>query len=177
MSMRFRPSAVRKNRKTLLAAPLAALALTGLSSARPANAAETQAKPAVAIEDLSWIAGSWAGEKDGIASEEHWTTPAGGGLVGMHKDVRQGRMVAFEFLRIAVDAAGRVCYLASPGGAPATSFCAVEGGARRVVFENLEHDFPQRILYWLDSEGRLHARIEGPAGEKQKFEEWIWGAL
>ncbi len=46
-----------------------------------------------------------------------------------------------------------------------------------VVFENREHDFPQRILYWLDGEGRLHARIEGPAGSGERAMEWVWSRL
>jgi hypothetical protein len=126
------------------------------------------------ISELAWMAGNWSGTKDGVASEEHWTSPAGGGLVGMHKDVRDGRMVGFEFLRVAVDPAGKVCYFASPGGAPPTPFCAVEIGDRRVVFENRQHDFPQRILYWLDDTGKLHARIEGPLRGEEATEEWVW---
>jgi hypothetical protein len=54
------------------------------------------------------------------------------------------------------------------------SFCAVETGDRRVVFENLAHDFPQRILYWLDETGALHARVEGPGEGGIVGEEWIW---
>ena len=64
-----------------------------------------------------------------------------------------------------------------PGGAPPTSFCAVEVGERRVVFENREHDFPQRILYWLTADGRLHARIEGPLDGKEAAMEWTWSRL
>ncbi len=128
------------------------------------------------IERLAWMSGSWSGTTDGVASEEHWTTPAGGGLVGMHKDVRDGKMVGFEFLRVEIDAADKVCYVSRPGGAPPTSFCAVEIGERRVVFENRQHDFPQRILYWLDDAGRLHARIEGPLNSAEAAQEWIWSA-
>lgn len=106
--------------------------------------------------------------------EEHWTSPAGGGLVGMHKDVKAGRLISFEFLRVVRTADKGVCYLSSPNGRPATPFCAIEMSDRRVVFENKEHDFPQRVLYWLDDQGRLHARIEGSQGEKQAFEEWVW---
>ena len=47
-------------------------------------------------------------------------------------------------------------------------------GTKRVVFENRQHDFPQRILYWLDPGGALHARIEGPQGGKTVSEEWVW---
>ena len=50
----------------------------------------------------------------------------------------------------------------------------VESGDKRVVFENKQHDFPQRILYWLDAQGALHARIEGPQGGKTVSEEWVW---
>jgi Protein of unknown function (DUF2442) len=32
---------------------------------------------------------------------------------------------------------------------------------REVVFENLEHDFPQRVIYKLDGDGVLRASIEG----------------
>ena len=78
---------------------------------------------------LGWMAGSWAGTKDGVASEEHWTTPAGGLLVGMHKDVREGRAAFFEFLRIE-ERDGRLCYVASPRGGATTAFCAVEIGDR-----------------------------------------------
>lgn len=123
---------------------------------------------------LAWMAGTWTGTRGDVHSEEHWTSPAGGELLGLHKDVAEGRAIAFEFLRIAPDGEGRLCYLASPRGAPPTSFCAVELGDRRVVFENRGHDFPQRILYWLDGEGRLHARIEGPRGDREVAQEWVW---
>ena len=33
--------------------------------------------------------------------------------------------------------------------------------ANKVIFENKEHDFPQRIIYRLDSDGDLLGRIEG----------------
>ena len=41
------------------------------------------------------------------------------------------------------------------------------------MFENAAHDFPQRVLYWLDDAGSLHARVEGHAGGGAD-EEWIW---
>ncbi len=150
------------------------LALLALLAILAAPAAALAAEAAPKLESLAWLAGSWSGARDGVASEEHWTTAEGGALVGMHKDVKGGRMTSFEFLRIVVDAQGRVCYVASPNGAAPTSFCAVELGLRRVVFENREHDFPQRILYWLDAEDRMHARVEGPMGEREAAEEWVW---
>jgi len=136
-----------------------------------ASAAGASRAPA---ERLAWMAGTWTGTRDGVTSEEHWTSPAGGELLGLHKDVEKGKAIAFEFLRIAPDGEGRLCYLASPRGAPPIPFCAAEVGDRRVVFENRAHDFPQRILYWLDAEGRLHARVEGPLNGQDAAEEWVW---
>jgi hypothetical protein len=53
-------------------------------------------------------------------------------------------------------------------------FKLVEAGEQRAVFQNLQHDFPQRILYWIDAAGALHARIEGPQAGKTVSEEWVW---
>lgn len=125
------------------------------------------------LADLSFLHGAWAGEERGLAMEEFWTGPAGGSLLGLHRDVARGRTVSWEFLRIE-EKDGAITYWASPRGASPTPFRLVESGGNRAVFENREHDFPQRILYWLDTEGRLHARVEGPADAKEKAMEWVW---
>ena len=82
-------------------------------------------------------------------------------------------MVSFEFLRIET-AGPSLVYVAQPGGRPPTRFPLAETGARRAVFANPQHDFPQRILYWLDDAGALHARIEGPQNGKTVSQEWTW---
>jgi hypothetical protein len=123
---------------------------------------------------LSWMVGGWAHDDAGALTEEHWLAPRGGTMLGMHRDVKGGRTVGFEYLRIEARADGLV-YLASPGGQPATPFRAIEVSGDRVVFENKTHDFPQRILYWR-SPGALHARIEGLQGGKEASMEWRWPA-
>ena len=140
----------------------------------PPPTAETQPATPAALHSLSWLEGRWTGLEGGVAMEEHWTSPSGGGLLGMHKDVKDGRMVSFEFLRIQSTPNDGVVYFASPRSAAPTPFRMLEGGDARVVFENKEHDFPQRILYWLGPKGELHARIEGTTGGKALHEEWVW---
>jgi hypothetical protein len=129
--------------------------------------------PAATAESLSWLAGSWSGAQGPVEMEESWTAPRGKTLLGVHRDVKEGRTVGFEFLRIE-EAADGVTYWASPEGRPATPFKLTESGDKRVVFENLQHDFPQRILYWIDADGALRARIEGPKGGKTVGMEWRW---
>ncbi len=125
------------------------------------------------VASLSWMSGVWTGSQNGTEYEEVWTAPRGGSLLGLHRDVSAGRTVSFEFLRIEA-AEGALVYWASPGGRPATPFRAVETAKDRIVFENREHDFPTRILYWLGPDGALHARIEGTLQGKPAGEEWTW---
>lgn len=128
------------------------------------------------VQDLGWLEGCWSGVDGGVEMEEHWTSASGGALLGMHKDVQDGRMVAFEFPRIVVVPEKGVCYLANPNDAGVTQFCAIEIAARRAVFENRQHDFPQRILYWRTEDERLHARIEGTDGGREMAQDWVWRA-
>jgi hypothetical protein len=146
----------------MLTAALAA-AVTGAAAA-PAD---------TDVQRLAWMQGRWTGEKDGVSMEEYWTDPGGGAMLGLHRDVKGGRLVSWEFLRIGTTGEGTF-YFASPRSQPPTPFKLVELEGRRVVFENRQHDFPQRILYWLDEKGALHARIEGPRGDQTVSEEWVW---
>ncbi|MGH9972223.1 MAG: DUF6265 family protein [Pyrinomonadaceae bacterium] len=134
-----------------------------------ANAGAT----ATDLSDLAWMAGNWTGVKDGVEMEELWQAPKGNMMLGLHRDVAGGRTVSFEFLRIEATAEG-ITYWASPRGRPATPFRLAELKEKRVVFENPEHDFPRRIIYWLDKDSALHAKIEGTQGGKPAAEEWTW---
>jgi hypothetical protein len=134
--------------------------------------------PKPALNDLSWMAGSWVGTTQGVEMEEHWTAAKGGSMIGIHRDVAKGRTVSFEFLRIEM-VKDQITYLSMPGGrSPATPFPLKELSGSRVVFENPAHDFPQRIIYWKDGND-LRARIEGTMNGKAGSEEWRWspGAL
>jgi len=174
---------------------LAAAALLGfilLIAPPPAGAAETppaepaKPEPAVpkpepaapkadpaALAPLAFMAGCWEGEKDGTRSEECWLAPVAGLMVGMHRDVFKNGRTMFEFLRIEAQPTG-VFYLASPRGAPATSFGMVRATDGRAEFVNPMHDYPQRILYWADGRDRLKAVVEGPSKGKVLREEWTW---
>jgi hypothetical protein len=147
---------------------LAAAYLVASLAAAPVSSAE---RPS--LDAMAWMEGRWTGVTGELHMEEHWTSPAGNALIGMHKDVKAGKMVMFEFLRIEAREDG-VYYVASPYGRPPTPFKLIEHADRRLVFENAENDFPQRILYWSTAPGELWARIEGTVGGKEKSMEWRW---
>jgi Domain of unknown function (DUF6265) len=125
------------------------------------------------VTALAWMAGSWTGSDGRVEHEEHWTAPKGGAMVGMHRTIRDGRMVEFEFLRIDAQQ-GTLVYLSMPGGrSPATPFTVKSLEGERVVFENAAHDFPQRVIYWKEGSD-LRARIEGTIAGKERSTEWRW---
>jgi hypothetical protein len=132
-----------------------------------AAAAQTQD-----LNQLAWISGTWVGTEGRVEMEEHWTRPKGNSMLGLHRDVTADRTVSFEFLRIEKTADG-IVYIAQPQGRPPTSFRMIEGSGTRVVFENKAHDFPQRIIYWIESD-TLHAQVEGEQNGRQQTMEWAW---
>ncbi len=110
---------------------------------------------------LAWLGGCWAAVGAEAGSGEQWLPLAGGTLIGVGRTVRGGRTVDFEFLQIRAATDGRIAYIAQPGGRPPTQFLSTTVSEREVVFENPQHDFPQRVIYRRGEGGTLRARIEG----------------
>jgi hypothetical protein len=124
------------------------------------------------LDDLTFMTGSWSGRSGSVEMEEIWTLPKGGVMLGLHRDVEPGARTFFEFLRIE-DRDGRIVYIASPRGGGTTEFPLVKIEEGVVIFENLEHDYPQRIIYRREG-GGLTARIEGVVQGEFEVTEWSW---
>jgi hypothetical protein len=116
---------------------------------------------------VAWMAGCWRQESPGRTVDEVWMAPAGDGMLGMSRTVQKGRISEYEFLQVRVRD-GKLVYIAKPSGQPEATFTATSAGPREVVFENLAHDFPQRIIYRLQPDGNLAARIEGAMNGQTK---------
>ena len=113
------------------------------------------------IDDLAWLSGCWAAANREVGSGDQWMPPAGGTMIGVSRSVRDGETVAFEFIRIVEQEDGGLEFIASPSGQNTTSFFMLSLSDREVIFENPDHDFPQRIIYRLMSDEDLLGRIEG----------------
>jgi hypothetical protein len=116
------------------------------------------------VADLSWMGGCWRQETAGRVIDEVWMAPAGGLMLGTGRTVANGRIAEYEFMQIREDA-GRIVFTARPSGQQEASFTMVRGGPRDVVFENLAHDFPQRVIYRREAD-TLIGRIEGSQNGK-----------
>ncbi|HET6341989.1 MAG TPA: DUF6265 family protein [Gemmatimonadota bacterium] len=116
---------------------------------------------------LQWLAGCWESRADGTIIEEQWLAPAGGILLGVSRTRRGESLVGYEFTRI-YSRGDSLVFAASPSGQDPAEFVAQAADDREVVFENPEHDFPQRVRYRAIGTDSLAARIEGVrAGELQ----------
>jgi hypothetical protein len=113
------------------------------------------------ISDLAWLSGCWASANQGAGSGEQWMPPAGGTMLGVSRTVSDGKTVAFEFIRIVETEDGGLVFIASPSGQNTTGFALVSVNDHEVIFENPDHDFPQRIIYRLLSNEELLGRVEG----------------
>ncbi len=61
---------------------------------------EGQGSPDATIDDAAWLAGNWSGKStDGLA-EESYLQPAGGSVVGMFRQLKDGKPTFYEFLVI-----------------------------------------------------------------------------
>jgi len=123
------------------------------------------ASPAATVDDLSWMAGQWSREEDGRWTEESWTSPRGGVMLGHSRSGRGAALREFEFLRIAAEADGTPAYIAQPGGGPPVAFRLVRHDATGATFENPAHDYPQRIHYMRDGD-TMTATISAIDGAK-----------
>jgi len=113
------------------------------------------------IDQLEWISGCWVLDDGKERTEETWMKPAGKSMVGMSRTVAGGKTVHTEHVQIR-EANGQIAYIVALGmGAKPTVFKLIKSSDTEAVFENPEHDFPQRIIYRRESTEALFARIEG----------------
>ncbi len=129
------------------------------------------ASPAASVDDLGWLAGDWVREEGERWTEESWTAPRGGVMLGHSRSGRGESLREFEFIRIAAGEDGAISYIAMPQGGAPVAFRLVRQakahGAASATFENAAHDYPQRIAYARDGD-TLTATISAIDGAKPR---------
>jgi hypothetical protein len=113
------------------------------------------------IASLSWLAGCWASENGEPGSGEHWMPPAGKTMLGMARTVKGGKTVAHEFMQIRPDENGRLGFFAQPSGQESAFFPLQNLTENEAIFENPDHDFPQKIIYRRQASRNLIVVISG----------------
>ena len=113
------------------------------------------------VTRLAWLQGCWQVQGSDAGTVEQWTSAAGGTLFGLSRTVKAGKTTEFEFVHVREVEPGVLAYIAQPSGRPPTPFRLLRSTDNEFVFENLDNDFPQRVIYRRDGPNALVARIEG----------------
>jgi hypothetical protein len=116
------------------------------------------------------LSGCWQNQDGDQIYEEQWMSPAGDMMLGMSRTLNKGKAVTFEFVQIQTRADGTF-YIASPSKQERAEFKLISFENDVAIFENLDHDFPQRVVYKFVTEDSLQAWIEGKQkGKSTKIE-------
>jgi hypothetical protein len=131
---------------------------------------ETQPK---GIERVAWLEGCWEMVSPQRTVEEQWMAPRGGSMLGMSRTVREGKLVEYELV-VLREEEDRLAYHAHPSGQASTIFLSNSVSDTMAVFENAEHDFPQRVGYRCVRPDSLLAWIEGTIDGKSRRVEFAY---
>lgn len=167
------PSSTRASFTNLsfLGAVALLLALVGCAATDSTSPPDAPEPPSGPLVGLAWLSGTWSDAEPGdTLTEERWSTPRGGSMLGTNRTLSGETTAAFEFLRIEARQPGTIVYVAQPSGSsPGVDFPLTDLEGTRAVFENPEHDFPQRLEYAL-ADGILTVTVSAEAdGELRGF--------
>ena len=112
------------------------------------------------LPKLDFMAGCWAGATGPEQFEEVWMKPRAGSVFGVARTIVNGKTVFFETHAILERDGQAVLHVRLKNGPNTTPFTLVKASAGEAVFENPQHDYPQRIIYRKTATGLL-GRIEG----------------
>lgn len=132
-------------------------------------AAAVQPQPALPV----WMAGCWERSEGPKWTEECWTDPRAGLMMGNGMSGTGDKLGEWEAMQIQIDPAnpGEMTFYASPGAAARTSFKWVPSDEKGVTFVNEAHDFPQRIRYWREGMA-LNAEVslkDGSSAQRWRY--------
>jgi hypothetical protein len=144
----------------LIVAVLATIAI-GVVGSEPAPSA------ASAIERVAWLQGCWERASAHGTVEEQWMAPRAGCMIAVGRTVRSDSLFEYEMV-VVRERGDRLEYEAHPSGQPSAVFVSRLLTDSTVVFENLEHDFPQRVGYRRAGADSVLAWIEGTVDGKAR---------
>jgi len=136
---------------------IVALTLTVAFAATPV----TMKPNRTALDNLSWLLGSWkmTGAKD--VTFETWQRSDSTSFVGNSVTLAGADTVFSEKLSLLATDSGLFYVAEVAHNLAPTPFKMIRQDSITTVFENPTHDFPTRIIYSRRTADSLHARIEG----------------
>jgi hypothetical protein len=120
---------------------------------------------------IKHFTGKWKLITDNTEYYEEWVFISKIELAGIAYNYIEGESVIRENLYLK-KFADQWAYIAMPVNQSITLFALTEYSETKFIFENKEHDFPQKIIYEFTSDNNLKAAIEGVVEGKMKRREF-----
>ena len=115
----------------------------------------------VKLSNLSWLLGKWESLSGGTYTTESWERLSDNTFEGYGETINTTSIesISSETLRI-VEMSGEIFYIAKVAhNQYPIAFKLTQCSDSSFVFENHEHDFPQRIEYTLSNEDQLTVNV------------------
>jgi hypothetical protein len=127
------------------------------------------------LEKLEWLLGTWKNRSENGDLYETWIKENDSVFLGKSLLIRGMDTIFTEI--ISLNASGNelnyIPTVSNQNNSQAVLFKLIKDTDRIFVFENLQHDFPQRIFYSNPSPDSLHAWIEGTVNGKSRKEDFF----
>ncbi|MBS1598625.1 MAG: hypothetical protein JST75_10410 [Bacteroidetes bacterium] len=128
------------------------------------------------FDQLQQLGGVWKTEIKGKTIYERWTKISDNELSGKSYMLKNNDTIVFEATRI-VNINNELYYIArvrNQNQGQEVSFKLVSSSNKTFVFENPDHDFPQRVAYQFTATDSLHAWIDGNQAGKFSKEDYYY---
>ena len=131
------------------------------------------AEPVQVLSLPGWMAGCWQATSGEQWTEECWTRPRGGTMLGSGRSGTGGVLDSWEVMQIEMvetddPAIDPLTFYGSPQGRNRTAFAWVRNSREPgITFVNAGHDYPQRIRYWREGKD-LMAEVSLSDGSKAR---------
>jgi hypothetical protein len=132
-----------------------------------ALAAPAEVRAQHTVAGAAWLSGCWEQRTGERLRVERWYEPANGVMRGTSRSFNGDTETAGERLRLELDG-DTLVYAAHPSSQPAAEFRARVVSDTALIFENPEHDFPQRIVYRPQGGDSLLVTVEGDRDGRQQ---------
>ncbi len=123
------------------------------------------------LSDLEWMLGNWESKTDEGVLYERWSKLNDSTFSGHAFAISLDGDTTFSENAKIINKAGTIIYSVTVNKTETTDFTLVDN-EQQAVFENINHDYPQRIIYKSASSDALFARIEGTVDGIEEFEEF-----
>ena len=115
--------------------------------------------------------GKWKMDVENVEVYEEWQLVNENELIGISYSIEDGVINISENLYLK-KFADQWAYVAVPKNQNIALFALIEHSPKKLLFENMEHDFPQKISYEFHKDGRMTAAIQGDVNGEIKRKEF-----